>query len=289
MDPRMPWLTLLLVLVLGAPALARAEGAASGAGQEPSQATDPARRVEALYAEGVALFRAGAYREALARFETAYGVLPVPNLLYNIGRSFEALGELDRALASYRRCMDHPDSSGEAKLRSAQRYETLVQARVTGAQATRPIEAAPPPAAPALQPAEPGAWRSTAGWVVLPVALAAVAAGGVAFVLGARDHAGIEDLLGYGDPAKVLEMTRAEALRRSDDGRLKKQIGVGLLAAGGVLAAAATALLIWPAERGTRGPQGGVAGPLTLGVTPLGAAAGGAPVTGAELVLRGGF
>lgn len=288
-----PWTVMCAVatvgLAIGAPAPGRSETPGGGVSQEPPRAAEPARRVEALYAEGVALFRAGAYSEALARFETAYGVLPVPNLLYNIGRSFEALGELDKALASYRRCMDHPDSSGEAKLRAAQRYETLVQARVTGAQATRAVGSAAGPLAPAGEPPEPGAWRRTVGWIVLPVGLVALAAGAVSFALGARDHGAIEDLPGYGDPAAVLEMTRAEALDRREDGRIKKQIGVALLVAGGALAAGATTLLVWPAESRQPGSRAAIGGPVTLGLTPIGSATGGAAVTGAELVLQGGF
>jgi len=289
MDFRRPLLTVTVLLAIGAPTSGRGEALGGGVTQEQPRVGDPARRVEALYAEGVALFRAGAYSEALARFETAYGVLPVPNLLYNIGRSFEALGELDKALASYRRCMDHPDSSGEAKLRAAQRYETLVQARVTGAQATRPVGAAAGPLAWAGEPPEPGAWRRTVGWIVLPVGLTSLAAGVVSFVLGARDHNAVRDLPGYGDPATVLEMTRVEALERNDDGRLKKQIGVALMVAGGVLAAGSTALLVWPSERRAAGARVAVGRPMTFGLTPIGSATGGAVVTGAEFVLRGGF
>lgn len=260
--------------------------------QPASKATavvDPARRVEALYAEGVALFRAGAYREALARFETAYGVLPVPNLLYNIGRSLEALGELDRALASYRRCMDHPESSGEARLRAAQRYESLVQARVTGARATRPPAVVGAQSTDEAPEPVPGAWRRTVGWTIVPVGLAALAAGAVSFVLGARDHSSIEDLPGYGDPEQVLGMTRSEALNRSADGRRKKEIAVGLLAAGGALALAGGALLIWPAARGERRAGEALSRPMVLGLEPVGSLTSGAAVTGAEIVLRGGF
>ena len=118
-------------------------------GALPAQAQDAKNaEVEAIYAEGAALYRAGKYRAAIERFERAYALYPEPNLLYNIGRSHEALGELDQALSAYDRCLAASDLSPDLRLKTNERRTLVMQAKRNSE--TAPVDLkAPPPAAPA--------------------------------------------------------------------------------------------------------------------------------------------
>lgn len=82
----------IVSLALLALALLAATGPARGAAPEE---VESARR---LGREGAELYRAGDYAEALRRFEEANRLVPHPNLEVNIGRCYEQLGQLDRAL-----------------------------------------------------------------------------------------------------------------------------------------------------------------------------------------------
>ncbi len=48
------------------------------------------------------LYKAGSFKEAIAKFEEAYRLKPHPVIYYNIGRCYEQLGELPKALRNYR-------------------------------------------------------------------------------------------------------------------------------------------------------------------------------------------
>ncbi len=244
--PSLARLTLLLVTVSATPAAAQSSQPRSPASQE-------VRTVESLYAEGAALFKGGDYRAALQKFEAAYKVIPVANLLYNIARCLEALGEVDRALAQYKLCMDSAEASAEARVAAAQRYEALVKARVTAAKAARPATPAAPTASAAEAP-RPSSGHKIAAWTSLAVGAALLIAGGVTYGLGASDHSQITSLTGYGDPTAVLPMSRARAVELSDSGTTKKTAGVVLLGVGGAAAATSVVLfLLAPrAERAQR-------------------------------------
>ena len=68
-------------------------------GVRPAAAQTDAEKVERLFAEGAALYRAGKYRPAIEKFDEAYAIYPEPNLLYNKARAHEALGEIEQAMA----------------------------------------------------------------------------------------------------------------------------------------------------------------------------------------------
>jgi tetratricopeptide (TPR) repeat protein len=85
---------LLIVLALGigvgAPRLSAAQG----------DLREQARR---LVTEGQAAQDGGRYDEAIALYERAYALVPHPELLYNLAQAHRLKGDLDPALAHYRR------------------------------------------------------------------------------------------------------------------------------------------------------------------------------------------
>ncbi|MFO8072022.1 MAG: tetratricopeptide repeat protein [Polyangia bacterium] len=87
-------------------ALLLVPAAAPGGGEEPEPETkkvaDQDRELARDHFEkGRDRFRAGRYREAIEHFELAYELAPAPEILYNIGRCHEELGEESNAVDNY--------------------------------------------------------------------------------------------------------------------------------------------------------------------------------------------
>src|SRR5688500_15364231 len=86
----------LLALGLGsAPAIAAAQARPAAIGTQGSTG------VAQLNEEGAALYAARDYRRAIEKFIQAYAVDADPNLLFNIARCYEELGETDAAIEKY--------------------------------------------------------------------------------------------------------------------------------------------------------------------------------------------
>lgn len=100
----------------------------SATGTESTDVSPRADQVERLHVEGAALYRAGAYREAITKFESAYAIFPEPNILYNLGRCFQALGEVDQAIEYYRRCAQHPDVTEVTRQKARAKLDILSKA-----------------------------------------------------------------------------------------------------------------------------------------------------------------
>ena len=227
--------------------------------------------VERLFAEGAALYRGGKYRAAVEKFEEAYALFPEPNLLYNMARAYEALGEVDQALTKYRLCVSHPRGTDDLRSKAAAKVEVLNAAKVSGAAVVEPAARGPAPAQPAPESPASGAAASAAspsagavaastpapkatgsafptwgvaGGVSAGIGVIAGLAGGVVFALGASTHAALEDDLSRPDVNGVLPVSRAEAEQALADGTSQKTVGVAALAAGGLLVAASVPMFV---------------------------------------------
>ena len=73
-------------------------------------------RADAAYARGIELYESGLYADAAAQFEEAYTVVGDKLLLWNVGRSWERAGELDKARTAYEELLAHPRA--DAKMRA---------------------------------------------------------------------------------------------------------------------------------------------------------------------------
>ncbi|MEO1272826.1 MAG: tetratricopeptide repeat protein, partial [Myxococcota bacterium] len=110
---------LLLALVLsGAPSWPA--WAQPGASED-----DRNKKVEQLSAEGAKLFKAGKYPEAIDRFEKAYAIIPVANLLYNIAFAYDRTGDIEKAVAYYERFILAKDADPEIRSRALNRITEI--------------------------------------------------------------------------------------------------------------------------------------------------------------------
>ena len=109
-------------------ALAAIPGATSTAHAQNGSGTI-AERVEALSEEGAAHFAAEEYEEAIRKFEIAYEIEAVPNLLYNIGRCYEQLEEWDDAIHYFEEFIRSPDIESDARDHAMDRVQSLREIR----------------------------------------------------------------------------------------------------------------------------------------------------------------
>ncbi len=228
---------LLLTLAVAAvvPATARAQD-------------DTASKVEALYAEGVALYRAQKYTAAVERFEEAYRLFPEPNLQFNIGKAKEAAGDIDGAMAAYEKCASSKDATASTRTKATERMTMLRTAKMKSRVAPSESDLAPTSGAAATptvrattNPREPEG-PGVLPWIVGGVGVALVGVGAVFFGLGASDHGKISDAKSNATNG-VASLTYIEAQELADSGESKKTIGTGLVI-GGVAALAGAAVLM---------------------------------------------
>jgi tetratricopeptide (TPR) repeat protein len=94
--------SLLLVFVLAL----TAEGASA---QKPP--TPPQRKAaKAHFDQGRAFYDAGAWSDAVREYEQAFAIVPLPELLFNIGQAYRMHGDKLKAIEAYRRYLDRmPD------------------------------------------------------------------------------------------------------------------------------------------------------------------------------------
>lgn len=207
---------------------------------ESASAESDIQKVERLYLEGVALYKQNKPREAIARFEEAYALYQDPNLLYNMGRSHELLGELDEALEDFQRCLDSPELTQDLRNKVNGRIVTINAAKSAADKVTAqtpPTRVAPPGNAggssSSAQPApatDSTNMTAVAAWTSGAIAVGLLATGGVFFALGASDHNELDNNINSG--AEVAPLTRQDAITLAQSGEDNKTLGVALMGAG---------------------------------------------------------
>jgi tetratricopeptide (TPR) repeat protein len=163
----------------GSLAQEREAGAAPAAEATPGREPPP----EALehYTRGRALYKAGRYREALTELNQALALDPdSPNLVYNVARVYELLGEIDLAIEHYVRYQKllSPDQTDEIA-----RVQSTLQ-RLEGAREQVAPEPSPgEPVKPAPAPTRQHGVADAAFWTLASTAAAALASGAATGVL----------------------------------------------------------------------------------------------------------
>ncbi len=99
----------------------------------PAAPSTPAAKqaAEAKLVAGVELLKARSYREALARFEEGYALVPSPLIFYDIGLADRGLGDDAGALESFDRFLAEAPEAPADKRRRAQAYRDELRARVS--------------------------------------------------------------------------------------------------------------------------------------------------------------
>ncbi len=98
--------------------------------QEPSHKLSPderAKKVEELAGKGAGAYRKGEYDKAIDLFKQAYAIEPVPNLLYNIAKSYEKQDNYDQAVAYYQKFVVAPEVDSKARQAALERIDSLRQ------------------------------------------------------------------------------------------------------------------------------------------------------------------
>jgi hypothetical protein len=209
--------------------------------------TDPAARsamVQKLSDEGTQLYQDRDYRKASEKFLQAYGIDPDPNLLYNIAKCYEALGDKAAAIDKYEQFVNAPgaDSVGRVK-----------------AQEALAILKAPAGSAPG-QPKD----ASHAGKTNVP-AIAAFAVGGAGVVVGSVF--GITSLNKQSDLNNVCTNRQCPPTSKNDITSLKTQSTISTIGfiVGGVGVAAGAVFLIVGRSGGGAEKSAGVSPYVGLG------------------------
>ena len=165
------FVALLVALLASAPALA----------DDPTaDAAAHAARVDKLNEEGTAAYRARDYRRANEKFQQAYALDPDPNILYNIAKTYELLGDDRAALEKFEQFVAQPGADPQGRTKANAK---IVEIRARLAESKRPPPPPPPPAPDVAAPARPPPPREQR--LVLPtiaaagVGLAGVAVGGI--------------------------------------------------------------------------------------------------------------
>lgn len=217
-----------------------------------------ASSVQQLNEEGAALYGARDYRRAIEKFIQAYAIDSDPNLLFNIARCYEELGEIDAAIEKYQAFLKTPGADARGRQRARESLRALEQSKnATHSPSPSPEAAASAPAEPESQPTDTGNTGDSAGgssalpWLTLGGSVVFAAVGTTFYVLGAGDHADITDAAGYDDPEGVTPMTRREADELVSSGNTKKLIGGIGLGLAGALAVTYVALVLSEDEEET--------------------------------------
>lgn len=192
-----------LVLVCGGLSLTPAQ-AQDRADLRAAQPSPPKAAVD-HYSRGREHYQAGRYREAVAELEQALALDPSsPNLVYNLARVYELLGNIDQAIAHYERyrAMLPDDEAAERE-----RVGVAIQ-RLTGAR-TQILTAPKPPTVRS----ERGV-ADTAFWTLASISIAALATGGITGGLAVRaEREARSFVLGRDGSSEDLELRAQKADR----------------------------------------------------------------------------
>jgi tetratricopeptide (TPR) repeat protein len=256
--------------------IAWAPSAVWAAETKNSAAPATGSNVAQLNEEGAALYAARDYRRAIEKFIQAYAVDTDPNLLFNIARCYEELGDVDAAIEKYETFLKTPGADTRGRQRARESLEALREAQKNGDEAEAPsteteaAELSEPEMAAAPTADADGNPSPVLPWVVLGGTALFAAVGTTFYLLGASDHGKVTDGRGYGDSNVVAAMTRREADDLVNSGDTKKLVGGINFGLAGALAATYVVLLVSADEASPAEPVPGPSLGFSLSPSPDG-------------------
>jgi len=178
-------MTALIAATLFAPRLASAD-------------TTSEKRAVELYQKSEQLYRNGEFQRAAELLRQAYELDPNPDLLYNLARALEGLGDFAGAANAYARYLDNAKDVADRK---------SIEARIaTLRKQSQPTPPAPAPALPAsAAPAKPAPPRAESGssvltgplpWLIAGAGVVTLAAGAVLRASASSQHHDADNTVG---------------------------------------------------------------------------------------------
>jgi tetratricopeptide (TPR) repeat protein len=131
----------------------------------PASAEAPEAQVERLAEEALNAYKGADYKRAVELLQRAYEIRQVAALLYNLGKAYDKLGDLDKAYDAYRRYVDSAAADPRLKERAEARLLALTDAKRKKTEAEHALEPKPQPAEvepPKPPPLSPEAQRARA-------------------------------------------------------------------------------------------------------------------------------
>lgn len=120
----------------------------------PAWAEDVTKKVEELSAQAAQAYGEGDFEQAIALFQEAYDLQPVPNLLFNIAKVYEKTENWDAAEKNYKEFIKSPDADSQAREVALERIDAIKEIKAAAAAAERekaeeekkdPVVEDPPP------------------------------------------------------------------------------------------------------------------------------------------------
>ena len=168
---------------------------------KPAAAAQAGGRAEDLFGASADAYRRGDFKTAIELLQKVYALDPEPSILYNIGRAYEGLGDLQAAVDNYKKFLEQqPKARDRGALE--QRITTLErqiaersglerqrdEERVRAADEARERAAKEAELARANEQQRKQQRRSPLPWIVGGVGVAGLAAGTVFAVMASSSH-----------------------------------------------------------------------------------------------------
>jgi tetratricopeptide (TPR) repeat protein len=251
------------VAVGSASAADKPRGSAAPSAGTPSDAEAEAQK---HFAKARDLYRQGAYREAIVELEAAVKLDPTgKELVYNLGVLHEKLGDIDEALASFRKyaTMDLTQEEREKNEAAIRRLEGAKKEIEDKKKAEQPPPPPPPP------PPTPTNGRIDAATISLAGVSVVGLAFGIVFAVRAESQKPPSGFVTGRDGTYANLQSQTDSAHKS---AIVADVGFGVGIAAGVTAALLYAL------RSKQAPKREVTGHATVSAAPL--PGGGAVVIG---------
>lgn len=183
-----------------------------------------AERYSTLSAEGLASYRAGEYRRSGEKFLQAYALDPDPNLIFNVARCYDALGDTAAAIEKYEAFLKAPGADLYGRRHAQANLHRL-----------RQPSTAPQPAndgrsnASALAEPHPGGTRIGVAWAATAFLTVGTVVAGVLALESASKLGTARETFPSDGPAIASRASRTTALALSADA-----LGIGSVLMGGL-------------------------------------------------------
>jgi hypothetical protein len=125
--------------------------------------------------------KAGNLEAALKEYQAAYGLQPIPRLLFNIARTHHKLGQLPQAVENYDKYLAAPQKGDEETVAKAKQHREQAQREIQASSGNQQPAATPPAAVVAQpsedQPVKQPVYKKWWFWTIIGVGTAVVLAG----------------------------------------------------------------------------------------------------------------